>query len=321
MLNRADFLGHPLDALSGPGGLASLVEPDDRDAADAHWQRLAGLEPEQVGETTLRVRGADGAIRYVRLRFSPLGWHRRRRAANGCLGLISDVTDAWTNEAREAELHEALRRRSDSRRSASSPVASRTTSTTCSPRSWRRRSCSSTTSRRADRRSTRPRSSGRRCAVPRSVRELLTFAQRDRAEPRPVDLNEIVAGMEPLLRRTLGEHIHLQITMSEIPAAGDRRPDPPRAGHPQPGGERPRRDARRWRAVDRDRHRFRRRGARATIGSSCPSPTPARGSPTRSAARMFEPFVTSKDSGQGDRSRAGDGAVHRAPVWTATSRC
>ena len=47
------------------------------------------------------------------------------------------------------------------------------------------------------------------------VRQLLTFAQRDRAEPRVVELNEIVAGMEPLLRRSLGEHVQLQITTTD----------------------------------------------------------------------------------------------------------
>jgi CheY-like chemotaxis protein len=43
----------------------------------------------------------------------------------------------------------------------------------------------------------------------------LTFAQRDRAEPRIVDLNEVVAGMEPLLRRSLGEHVQLHVSLTE----------------------------------------------------------------------------------------------------------
>jgi nitrogen-specific signal transduction histidine kinase/CheY-like chemotaxis protein len=50
------------------------------------------------------------------------------------------------------------------------------------------------------------------------VRQLLTFAQRDQAEPQLVDLNEIVAGMEPLLRRTLGDNIQLQITTTDCSA-------------------------------------------------------------------------------------------------------
>jgi CheY-like chemotaxis protein len=50
------------------------------------------------------------------------------------------------------------------------------------------------------------------------VRQLLTFAQRDHAEPRVVDLNKVISGMEPLLRRSLGEDVHLQITTAESSA-------------------------------------------------------------------------------------------------------
>jgi signal transduction histidine kinase len=50
------------------------------------------------------------------------------------------------------------------------------------------------------------------------VRQLLTFAQRDRAELQVVDLNDVVGGMEPLLRRTLGDNIQLQITTTDCSA-------------------------------------------------------------------------------------------------------
>ncbi len=49
------------------------------------------------------------------------------------------------------------------------------------------------------------------------VRPLLTFAQCDHVEPQPVDLDEVLAAMEPLLRATLGDSIQLQITPAETP--------------------------------------------------------------------------------------------------------
>ncbi len=40
---------------------------------------------------------------------------------------------------------------------------------------------------------------------------MLAFARRQVLEPRPVDVNELLAGMDGLLRRTLGEHVELEI--------------------------------------------------------------------------------------------------------------
>jgi CheY-like chemotaxis protein len=41
------------------------------------------------------------------------------------------------------------------------------------------------------------------------TRQILAFSRRQALQPVPVLLNTIIAGMEPLLRRTLGEHIDL----------------------------------------------------------------------------------------------------------------
>jgi signal transduction histidine kinase len=43
------------------------------------------------------------------------------------------------------------------------------------------------------------------------VRQLLAFARRRAIEPRVLDLNELVTGVEPLLRRLIGEHIALTL--------------------------------------------------------------------------------------------------------------
>src|SRR4029078_3426569 len=68
------------------------------------------------------------------------------------------------------------------------------------------------------------------------VRELLTFAQRDRAETRGVELNESVTGMEPLLRRSLGEHVQLQITTTDCSTEIVGDPTHLEPVHPDPTG-------------------------------------------------------------------------------------
>ena len=42
------------------------------------------------------------------------------------------------------------------------------------------------------------------------TRRLLAFGRRQMLEPRPTDLRELLDGMEPLMRRTLGEHIRIE---------------------------------------------------------------------------------------------------------------
>jgi PAS domain S-box-containing protein len=43
----------------------------------------------------------------------------------------------------------------------------------------------------------------------RLTHQLLAFARRDIVKPEVVDINQVIAGVEPLLRRTLGEHVRL----------------------------------------------------------------------------------------------------------------
>src|SRR5205823_6220932 len=51
ILNRATFLDHPIDELSAHGGPLQLVHPDDRDDADAQFDRLRQLGDDQILET------------------------------------------------------------------------------------------------------------------------------------------------------------------------------------------------------------------------------------------------------------------------------
>jgi signal transduction histidine kinase len=52
----------------------------------------------------------------------------------------------------------------------------------------------------------------------RLIRQLLTFARRDMTRPRVLDPNELLAGMDDLLRRTIGPEIEFEIVAD--PAAG-----------------------------------------------------------------------------------------------------
>jgi PAS domain S-box-containing protein len=219
VLNRADFFGHTLEAMAAPDGLYSMVHPDDRRDADKLWTHMRALEKEHVCETTLRVCDANGDIRHARLRFSPL--IGTEADADGSantpkmLGAISDITTQCTNEIREAELQEALRRSQrleavgqlaggvahDFNNLLAAILASAELLSDYVPEGRPREYADEI-----------QRSAVRGAAL---VRQLLTFAQRDRAEPRAVELNEIVLGMEPLLRRSLGEQVQLQITTTD----------------------------------------------------------------------------------------------------------
>ena len=84
------------------------------------------------------------------------------------------------------------------------------------------------------------------------TQRLLAFSRRQPLAPKPVDLDQLVAGMCDLLRRTLGERSSSK--RSGRRAVADRRgPEPARKRDPEPGGERARRDAGRRQADDRNR--------------------------------------------------------------------
>lgn len=52
-------------------------------------------------------------------------------------------------------------------------------------------------------------------AAARLTRQLLAFSRRSVLEPEVLDLARIIAGVEPMLHRTLGEHIRLEIAVQE----------------------------------------------------------------------------------------------------------
>ncbi|HEX7718577.1 MAG TPA: ATP-binding protein [Woeseiaceae bacterium] len=47
------------------------------------------------------------------------------------------------------------------------------------------------------------------------TQRLLAFSRQQELDPRPTDVGELLHGMEPLLRRTLGEHVELMVKVSD----------------------------------------------------------------------------------------------------------
>jgi signal transduction histidine kinase len=216
VLNRPDFFGHPLEILAAPGGLYSIVLNEDRADADSLWAAMRELQPEHVCERTLRMYDVNLGVRHARLRFSLLDDGDTEHAHGTRLfGAISDVTTQSTNEIREAELQEALRR--SQRLEAVGQLAGGVAHDFNNLLAAILASAELLTDYVPDGRPREYADEIQRSAVRGAalVRQLLTFAQRDRAEPRVLELNEIVTGMEPLLRRSLGEHIQLQITTTD----------------------------------------------------------------------------------------------------------
>ena len=85
------------------------------------------------------------------------------------------------------------------------------------------------------------------------TRQLLLFSRHEAPEARELDLNEIVVGVEAMLRRIVGEDVALTLSVASTPALVRGNVRPPRAGRDEPRRQRPRRDARGRSALDRDR--------------------------------------------------------------------
>ncbi len=69
--------------------------------------------------------------------------------------------------------------------------------------------------------------------------QLLAFSRRQVLHPKVLDLNEIVAGMEPMLHRIIGDDVIVGTRLAVRPRAGRGRPRADRARDPQPRRQRP----------------------------------------------------------------------------------
>ena len=95
------------------------------------------------------------------------------------------------------------------------------------------------------------------------TQQLLAFGRRQILQPRVVDLNHVVLGMERMVRRLLGEDVELSLHPAPQVGAIYADPGAARAGRHEPRRQRARRDARRRQGDDRDARRHPRRRLRA----------------------------------------------------------
>ncbi len=218
ILNRSGLFGHERGVVESAGGLLSIVDETERDDAEERFARMRELAPEQVFETSLRMRDSKSEMRHARLRFSALNLPDDEEFPRRLLGAISDVTEQRNAELREQELHEQLLRsqRLEALGQLAGGIAHDFNNLLAAIQASAELLAEDVPAGRPREYSDEIQSSAARGAA--LVRRLLTFAQRDRAELRVVDLNEVVAGMEPLLRRSLGEDVQLQITTSDCRA-------------------------------------------------------------------------------------------------------
>ena len=299
-----------------PAASPSLVDPDDRAAADALWARVAGAR-RRAGE-----RDDAAAARRGRASCATPGCASRRSARSSPRRTPRMLGRAQRRHRRvdrtrsqQAELQEALRAGATPR--SGRPARGRCRARLQQParrRSWRRPSCSCDDvpeGRPQEYASEIERAATRGAAL---VRQLLTFAQRDRRRgPQLVDLNEIVTGhgaaAAPDARgpRPAPDH------HDRLLGRGRRRPDARRAGHPQPRGERARRDAR-TAACSGSRPRSTSTTRRPENDRVVLSVTDTGdGHPARGPRPDVRAVRHDEGAGQGHRTRTRDRAVDRQP--------
>ncbi len=137
------------------------------------------------------------------------------------------------------------------------------------------------------------------------VRQLLAFSRQQRLQPRLVDLGQLVAGMEKMLRRVLGEDVGL--TLRAYPGLGSVYADPGQieqivmnlvvnARDAMPGGGALRVETR---AVEIDADDDPIRGLPAGAYVQLVVADTGVGMDAATRERIFEPFYTTKDKGKG----------------------
>ena len=140
------------------------------------------------------------------------------------------------------------------------------------------------------------------------VRHLLAYARPQATEPRPADLNGLVAELAPLLRRVIGEDVELELRLD--PGTLPVEIDPVQVDQVLMNLAVNARDAMPH-------------GGRLTIATAAREATPendtalltvsdtGHGMEPETRARIFEPFFSTKSPARGIRPRSGDDGRHR----------
>jgi two-component system, cell cycle sensor histidine kinase and response regulator CckA len=138
------------------------------------------------------------------------------------------------------------------------------------------------------------------------TRQLLAFSRRQELQPRVLDLNEVVAEIEPMLRRLIGEDVGLELALDRAPACvrADRGQLEQVVANlavnardaMRHGGKLTLRTSRA--RLDEDSEP-RMAGARVGRHAVLAVADTGHGMDAATLARIFEPFFTTKESGKG----------------------
>ncbi len=155
------------------------------------------------------------------------------------------------------------------------------------------------------------RRAGERAAM--LTRQLLAFSRKQVLQTSVFDLNEVVTGVDKLVRRLIGEDIEVSIALAPEPLPIRARSRTDRAGHHQPDRQRPGGDAGRGETADRDGQRSGGRGIRPLARRRLARPLRPIGRQRhrdRHERRGEGPPLRAVLHHQGDRQRHRPGAGH-----------
>jgi signal transduction histidine kinase len=212
-------------------GFTRAVHPEDRARFDADLQ--AALSGERSLDTEFRVTDREGRVRALACRAEV---HRDHSGPYRMLGVNADVTDRRAAADALEQLNTELEKRVLERTAdLEAEGAKRLEAEALLRQSQKMEAVGQLTGGvahdfnnlltaillnadvLADRMTDdklRPLAEATRMAAERGAdltKRLLAFGRRQTLEPRPTDVNDLVVGMEQLMRRTLGEHIAIDI--------------------------------------------------------------------------------------------------------------
>ncbi len=222
------YLGREPGTIDGPDVWGQVVHPDDLAGAGADWAHA--LATGGVYETEFRIRRADGVYRWFLVRAEPV------RAADGAIlrwvGTNTDIDHSRRQAAQLAQLNGTLEER----------VATRTAELMVAEEALRQSQKMEAVGqltgglahdfnnlltgitgslellgmriaqgRLADveRYSLAAQGAAKRAAA--LTHRLLAFSRRQTLDPKPTDVNRLVAGLEELVRRTVGPAVAIEV--------------------------------------------------------------------------------------------------------------
>ena len=211
---RTMFDVAPEDAVRDPEVLLGLIHPEDR----PYFSELAQQAKERAGAFRWegRVRLHSGEIRHIQV------VARDQRRADGTVlsdGLVVDVTEPRRAEQRLQESQEQLRhtQKMEAVGRLAGGVAHDFNNLITIIRAsagFLLEDTSEADPRRDDVRQIAA-AADRAAAL---TRQLLTFSRRQAVTMQPLDLNEIVANLRPMLSRVIGENISFAVNLHDRPA-------------------------------------------------------------------------------------------------------